>query len=99
MAAKPQSALVDAVTDLSLFTKEVEAHIHLVQPETLISRELLQQIRNLAGMGPCARWYFTKASKWPYNSLGITSKTSCKINQSHFTHRNEIGDMHSVELG
>lgn len=26
LAAKPQSALVDAVTDLSLFAKEVKAH-------------------------------------------------------------------------
>lgn len=81
LAAKPQSAFVDAVTDLFLFTKEVEGHVHLVQPGTLTSREILQQIRNLAGMGPCARWYFTKESKWPYNSLAITLKTSYKRNQ------------------
>lgn len=63
LAAKPQSALVDAVTDLSLFTKELEAHINLDQPETLTSKELLQQIRNLAETGPYARWCFTKESK------------------------------------
>lgn len=33
------------MTDLSLFTKELKAHINLVQPETLTSKDLSQQIK------------------------------------------------------
>lgn len=39
------------MTDLSLFTKELKAHINSVQPETLTSKDLPQQIKELAENG------------------------------------------------
>lgn len=35
------------MTDLSLFTEELEAHINFVKPETVTSKDLLQQIKEL----------------------------------------------------
>lgn len=39
------------MTDLSLFTKEHKAHINLVQPETLTSKDLLEQIKEFGRKG------------------------------------------------
>lgn len=39
------------MTDLSLFTKELKAHINLVQPETLASKDLSQQIKEFGRNG------------------------------------------------